>query len=193
MSDTRDHVLQAARQIYLREGLGGLSMRKVARDAGISATAIYRHFDDKEAMLISVAAQGSHLFMHYLSRGLKGNCPKERLELSGQGYLDFALEHSGYYRIMFMSSPHDSGLDKLCEQSAKDFAPTFQFLVDRVRECITEGILKKGDPDSIAATIWASCHGLVSLRLADLLAHLDEDQFRDFYLESTRAMLRGLG
>jgi len=83
VSDTRQNVLQAARQIYLQEGLAGLSMRKVARDAGISATAIYRHFEDKEAMLISVVAQGSHLFMHYLSRGLKGNCSEERLKLSG--------------------------------------------------------------------------------------------------------------
>jgi AcrR family transcriptional regulator len=192
VSDTRENVLHAARQIYLQEGLAGLSMRKVARDAGISATAIYRHFEDKEAMLISVVAQGSHLFMHYLSRGLKGKCSEERLKLSGQGYLDFALEHSGYYRIMFMSSQRDSGLEKLCAQNAEDFAPTFQFLVDRVRECIADGIFRKGDPDSIAATIWANCHGLVSLRLADHLPMLDAEQFRDFYLESTGALLRGL-
>lgn len=192
MSDTRDKVLQAARQIYLREGLAGLSMRKVAKDAGITATAIYRHFEDKQALLMSVVAQGSHLFMQYLSRGLKGKSAVERLELSGLGYLDFALEHPGYYRIMFMFSQRDSGLERLCAQTAEDFAPTFQFLVDRVRECMEEEIIAPKDPESTAATIWASCHGLVSLRLADHLEMLNTEQFREFYRTSNASLLRGL-
>jgi AcrR family transcriptional regulator len=193
MSETRERVLASARQIYLSQGLRGLSMRKVAAEVGISATAIYRHFEDKEAMLTSVVAQGSQLFFQYLSCGLSGKSAKERLELSGIAYLDFALDHPGYYRIMFMSSQEDVGLERLCSESAENFAPTFQYLVDRVRGCMSEGVLAEADADATALTIWAGCHGLVALRLASNLPMLDLEQFRELYKSSNSSLLRGLG
>lgn len=192
MIETKERVLEAAREIYLRDGLQGLSMRKVAAEVGISATAIYRHFEDKEAMLMSVVAQGSHLFFHYLSRGLSGKNAKDRLELSGTGYFDFAMDHPGYYRTLFMSSTEDIGLERLKGQSGEDFAPTFQYLVDRVRECIEEGVLAKGDSENIALIIWAGCHGLVSLFLAGNLEMLDRDQLRALFECSNTALLKGL-
>lgn len=193
MSDTRERVLDAARQIYLSEGLRSLSMRKVAADVGISATAIYRHFENKEAMLISLVAQGSHLFFQYLSRGLAGKTARERLELSGMAYLDFALDHPSYYRILFMSSQEDIGLERLCAESSESFAPTFQYLVDRVRDCMVEGVLAKADADATALTIWAGCHGFVSLYLANNLQMLSEEQLREIYRTSNSSLIRGLG
>jgi AcrR family transcriptional regulator len=192
MTETRERILASARQIYLDEGLRGLSMRKVAADVGISATAIYRHFEDKEAMLIRVVAEGSHQFFQYLSRGLRGKSALERLELSSMAYLDFALDHPSYYRILFMSSQEDVGLERLCSESSENFAPTFQYLVDRVRECISEGVLRAGDPEATALTIWAGCHGLVALRIASHLPMLEAAPFRELYKSSNSSLLQGL-
>ena len=192
MSDTRERVLASARQIYLREGLKGLSMRKVAAEVGVSATAIYRHFDSKEAMLIKLVEKGTQLFFQYLSRGLTGKTAQERLELSGMAYLDFALDHPGYYRILFMSSREDIGLEQLCEESSENFAPTFQYLVDRVRECMDDGVIAKGDADATALIIWAGCHGFVSLHLASHLPTLSPEQLRGLYRSSNSSLLRGL-
>jgi AcrR family transcriptional regulator len=193
MSDTRERVLSSARQIYLSEGLRSLSMRKVAAEVGVSATAIYRHFENKEAMLISLVAQGSQLFFQYLSRGLAGRTAGERLELSGMAYLDFALDHPSYYRILFMSSQEDIGLERLCAESSESFAPTFQYLVDRVRDCMAEGVLAEADTEATALTIWAGCHGFVSLYLAHNLPMLSEEQLREIYRSSNSSLIRGLG
>ena len=192
MSDTREAILKAAHALYLREGLAGLSMRKVAKGAKISAPAIYRHFQDKETMLFELVAKATHIFMTYLSRGLSGEDARERLLLAGMGYMDFALEHSGYYRIMFMAPKEHVGFQKLAEQAASDFAPTFQFLVDRVRECMASGELATDDAEKISAIIWANCHGLCSLRLADHFEMISEATFREMYQHSIEHLLVGL-
>ncbi len=192
MNETRDAILQAAHTLYLDEGLAGLSMRKIAKAAKISATAIYRHFEDKESMLLELVAQASQIFMSHLSRGLKGRTPHERLVLTGVGYLDFALDHAGYYRIMFMAPKEHLGLMRLSEQTNLEFAPTFTFLVDRVRECMASGDLAEADPEKVSACIWANCHGLCSLRLADHFDMLSEEGFRALFTESVRTQLVGL-
>lgn len=167
-------------------------MRKVAAEVGVSATAIYRHFDSKEAMLIRVVAEGTQLFFQYLSRGLSGKTAQERLESSGMAYLDFALDHPSYYRILFMSAREDIGLEQLFAESSENFAPTFQYLVDRVRECMEDGFLAKGDAEATALIIWAGCHGLVSLHLASHLPMLGPEQLRELYRSSNSSLLRGL-
>lgn len=192
MSETREAILNAARDLYLAEGLAGLSMRKIARATGVTATAIYHHFDDKEAVLINLVVRASHIFLEFLSRGLHGKTPLQRLQMSGDGYLEFALEHPGYYRIMFMAPKEDHGLVRLNEQAQADFAPTFTFLVDRVRECMEAEVLAEDDPEKVSAMIWANCHGLVALRLCDHLAQLNNAQFRGLFRESTNTLLKGL-
>ena len=105
MHETRQAILETARDLYAEEGSLAISMRKIAEQVGISATAIYRHFDDKEHLLLEVCSEGFTLFGASLMKGLRGKTALERLELTGLGYRDFALEHPQYYRVMFMS-PH---------------------------------------------------------------------------------------
>jgi AcrR family transcriptional regulator len=191
--DTQQRILDAARELFLSEGLPGLTMRRVARATGLSATAIYRHFDNKETLMAAVAARGSHLFFDYLSRGLEGADARERLRLSGAGYLDFSLENPAYYRILFMTPLDEVGFPTLGEKNTATFAPTFQYLQDRVRECMDENVLASADVDAVSAVIWAQCHGVVSLYLA---GHFDglgsREAVRAFFQSSLDALLRGL-
>jgi AcrR family transcriptional regulator len=191
---TRDRLLACARDIYLEEGVFGLSMRKVGLMAGVSATAIYRHFDSKEALLTAVAKDGFALFGEYLWRSLQADTPRERLRATVTGYLRFALEQSSYYRVIFLSSAEDLGFLKLPEAVGRKAAPTFQFLVDRVRECIAAGVLMDGDPAEQAAMIWAHSHGLVALYLnGNLGARVPTEQaFVDFYHRAQDRLVRGL-
>jgi AcrR family transcriptional regulator len=194
ITNTRDRLLACARDIYLDEGLVGLSMRKVGQMAGVSATAIYRHFDSKEALLAAVAEDGFALFAKYLWRGLQAETPRERLRATGTGYLRFALEQTPYYRVIFLSPADALGFLTMPETVGRKAAPTFQFLVDRVRECIEAGVLVDEEPAELAATIWAHSHGLVSLYLnGNLRIHLSTEQaFEDFYQRSQDRLVRGL-
>jgi AcrR family transcriptional regulator len=191
---TPERILEHARDLYVEAGMNGFSMRKVAARAGITATAIYRHFDSKEALLMAVVEAGFQRFGRYLLRGLEGRTPLERLERSGEGYLRFALEHPGYYRMMFLSSPGDFGFEALPRRSAERTSPTFQMLADRVRECQDSGAFGPGDPVTLAATIWTLSHGMVSLYLTGhLRAQLpDDESFTAFFLASRRRLIDGL-
>lgn len=200
----KDQILACARDIYLREGLQGLSLRAVARCAGITAPAIYRHYDGKEDLLWAVCQKGHEHFARYLARGLRGRDARERLILTGIGYLDFALEHRAYYVIMFVAPPEHFGLDRLAERSADENGATFQMLVDRVRECMDAGVLAEGDPSAVALMIWGHVHGLVTLeqrlptdpeaRRATAPAPVAEAEgFRALYRRSIEALIDGLG
>jgi AcrR family transcriptional regulator len=191
---TPERILEHARDLYVETGMNGFSMRKVAARAGLTATAIYRHFDSKEALLMAVVEAGFSRFGRYLWRALEGRTPLERLERSGEGFVRFALENPGYYRMMFLSSPRDFGFEKLPQRSAERTSPTFQMLTDRVRECQDGGDFAPGDPTAIAATIWSLSHGLVALYLTGHLRSQlpDEDSFAAFFQQARRRLVDGL-
>jgi hypothetical protein len=93
---------------------------------------------------------------------------------------------------MFMTSGLAFGWEHMPELNRNRAQGTFQFLVDRVRECQDAGALRTGEPRSLAVQLWAHGHGLASLRLAGQLGELDEQAFRALYTESCAAQLRGL-
>lgn len=193
-ADTPRRILDAARDVLLREGLAALSMRKVAGAVGVSAPAIYRHFANKEAMLTEMCAEGFRIFGEYLFRGLQGTTPLDRLRQTGSGYLRFALEQPGYYQVMFMMPQELLGFGAMPSTNVKRVSSTFQFLIDRVRECIAEGdFAADRDPHQTAATIWSISHGLVALYLCGHFREVDDNTgFECFFAAAVDDLLRGL-
>lgn len=187
MTDARTRVLEAARALFLEGGAAAVTMRNVADRVGVTATALYRHFDNKDALVESVVASGFETFGSYLYRGLEGRTPEERLQRSGEGYLRFALEQPQMYRTIFMT-PHPARTGK---PSSPGSGATFRFLVDRVRECIAAGTLKRGDPEELALTIWAHVHGLVALQLTGATG-LTDAAFQKAYASSLQRLFSGL-
>jgi hypothetical protein len=78
------------------------------------------------------------------------------------------------------------------EENQERALGTFQFLVDRVRECQEQGELRPGPADALAVQLWAFGHGLVSLRLAGHLGQLEHDAFVAFYVDACAEQRRGL-
>ncbi len=188
MSEARTRILDAARSLFLEEGVEAVTMRRVAERVGVTATALYRHFEGKDALLSAVLDAGFQSFGGYLYRALKAGDPGERLRSSGQCYLDFALEQPEVYRSIFMT-PRPAKVE--CGRNEPQWNATFNFLVDRVRECIDAGLLRPGDPQAVAVTIWALVHGLVSLYLTGATG-MAEEEFRKSYRESIDRLFSGL-
>jgi AcrR family transcriptional regulator len=190
--ETRDRVLREARDLYLEKGLVAFSLREVARRVDISPAAVYRHFDSKEALIGEVCAAGFRNFGSYLLRALAAPTPRERMESSALQYLRFALENPRDYRVMFMGGAE--GFTAIAPPQASGAPePTFQFLVDRVNECVSAKVLRKGDPRETATIIWAHVHGLVSLRLSGHLQRAGTDaEFTRLYERAVERLLAGL-
>jgi AcrR family transcriptional regulator len=190
MSDTRQRILTEARALFLEEGAEAVTMRAVAERVGVTATALYRHFDDKDDLLQEVITAGFQEFGGYLYRALQGVSPQERLRASGEAYLRFALERPEMYRTIFMAHRPPQLCDAPAAHAERRDA-TFRFLTDRVRECMEAGALRRDAPEDVALTIWAHVHGLVSLYLTGGLG-APEAAFQEAYHASLARLFAGL-
>ena len=165
MTDTRRQILEEAREVFLEEGLAGLSMRTVAERVGVSATALYRHFDDKDALLATMLGEAFASFGSYLGRALGGRTPLARFRLTGEAYFDFALDHPRDYELMFLTNCADLGFKRISKEIDERSRPTFEFLVERVEECMQARVFVRRDPREVALYAWSTVHGTASLWL----------------------------
>lgn len=190
MSDVKEQILICARDIYLEEGLSRFSMRKVAACVGVSATAIYRHYANKEELLFHVLLRGFRIFAGYLMRVDEGLEPLALLEATARAYLDFALKEPAYYGMMFMSSEQITGFKKLNQDGLAEMRGTFEILQQRVERAISAKLLSGKDSLTVAFGIWAFAHGQISLFLAGR-SEMDQEQFIKIYQELFAAYIRG--
>lgn len=165
-------------------------MRKLARDVGVTAPALYRHYDNREHVLADVVREAYGEFTGKLYRALEGRTPLERLSRSGDGYLDFALRHARWYEILF-TAPEQLGMSKLPDDIEAMGCAVHQFWIDRVRECQNAGLLREGDPVQISLTMWSHAHGLMSLYHHGHL-RMDEAMFRAHFQRSGTLIMSGL-
>ena len=190
MATQRDEILSAACDLLVTGGLDGLSMRKLATRVGVTAPALYRYYESKETVLVDVVGEAFKVFAQYLYRALDGRTPVERFRLTGRSYLAFALEHPQYYALLHAA--HEiMGHEALPHEATDHACAVGQFMVDRVREGMECGMLKAGPPETVARTIWAHAHGLVSIYHRGLF-RIEEAEFRDLFLESGWRLMEGL-
>ncbi len=162
----RDELIAAASDLL--DELGDpnqLSMRAVAAAVGVTPTSIYRHFADKQALLVAVLNE-RWAEIHDLLVGAAAEAadPFDALRRFCLGYLRFAEERPGHYRVLF-SAPAPAGItDDPLEHPG---APTFLALVDIVQRCLDAGAPAERNRDSwfLALQVWLSGHGLVDLRI----------------------------
>lgn len=191
MTDQRDRILRHACDLYLADGMEGFSMRKLARAVGVTAPALYRHYESKERVLLDVVGEAYERLGRSLYDALQGGTPEERFLLAGRGYLDFALDHPRLYEVLF-TMPDLVGPETSPPEIQAQACAIGQFWNDRVRECMDAGILQAADPDAVGLTLWGHAHGLISLYLIGALP-MDEVAFREAYMASGRRVLQGLG
>jgi AcrR family transcriptional regulator len=177
--------------MFMAEGIEGFSLRKLARSMDVSAPALYRHFPGKEGVLRAVITEAFKVFSTYLYASLEAATPQERLVRAGERYVAFALDHPRYYEVIHMP-PTTLGFTTLPDEAQSQAQATRQFLVDRVKECMSAGVIAEDDPDLVAAGIWAFSHGLVSLYLGGQLA-VDRDHFPQYFRFVTSRLFSGIG
>jgi AcrR family transcriptional regulator len=190
MGEQNKRILDAARDIYLEEGLQGLSMRKIAARVGVTATALYRHFGNKEAIVAEMLEEGFRIFAAYLNRALEEKSPEARMTAAGRCYAEFAIEQPKYYETIFIA-PTEFWAKTLPESHVEGFSNTSQYLIQRVKECMDGGYFRPGDPADTAMTIWAHSHGLASLYVTGRIEK-SPAEFKEMFLQSGQRLTEGL-
>jgi AcrR family transcriptional regulator len=157
-------ILEALRTIE-KDGAAALTLRGVGEHLGVSRTALYRHFADKQALLNEVAAEGFRLLATAL-REAWGPGGRRGFDAMGEAYVAFAVAHPSHYRVMFggLAEKHDTPGDGI--EGSED---AFQALVDGIVAEQAAGRMRREDPQPLALYIWAMVHGVAMLALDGLL------------------------
>ncbi len=162
--DLKNSLIKAGIEILAQEGTGGLSLRRVARKAGVSHAAPYAHFTDKQALLAAIAAEGHRKIHERLTVVLasRSNDPLRLLVGSAWAYVSFGLEFPDYYKVTFSGTlENEHNYPEFMEISQRNI----QLLKDIIEQCRSAGILQTEEIDSEiqAISLWGQLHGLVSL------------------------------
>lgn len=167
-SETRDKILDAARELFVTEGYEGVSMRKVAEKIEYSPTAIYVHFADKNELFHELCREDFARLQEVVASEMPSD-PIERLRQIGRNYLQFGERFPNHYVFMFMTPHPEHELDEEDREIAGNpEVDAYAFLKWAVQEAINAGCFREGvkDAELVSQTLWASVHGVVSLDLA---------------------------
>lgn len=191
--DLHNALLEATKEIISESGVMGVSLREVARRAGVSHSAPAHHFGDKKGLLEGLAIQGYAMMMDQMIATYE-ECKDEPLlghmREMGRMYIMFALENPSHYEVMFRGELEHLEGTPLEAASKGVFTP----LALTVGRLVAEGLIEAGQSRYFATMLWSQMHGFASLWLDDKLPHFYEDhtpeEVVDGLLDTLAAILR---
>jgi len=170
----REALLRAAERVLEREGLAGLTLRAVAREAGVSHAAPAHHFGDLTGLVSELAAIGFHQFEDSMSAACAAaTSPLQRALARPKAYLAYAQAHPGLYGLMFRTERLDYTWPSLRDAADASFLGLAQAVGAMRHEHIEEGTLTLEQGAAIARA-WSLLHGFTLLLLDGRLNHILE-------------------
>ena len=185
-------ILDAAERLFLSRGFGVTTMEDISEEADVAIGSIYAHFGSKDGVYAGLIDRALDLDKRYCDEGFDaGATPAERLVGLSEGYLRFAREHPGYFRL-FRFPPPDRPSEEAAPQPAERVAQRIREETERMAACvraaIAEGIARPVDPESTATFLWAAWDGVIACHLGPANMNLSDAEF-DAVLDRGREVL----
>ena len=160
--DLRNALIQAGLELLAEGGVQELDLRKVARRAGVSHAAPYRHFSDKQALIAAINEEGFHLLAERIRSTLRevSDEPVEQLLGVALAYVRFAKENPWLMREMFSGLTIERETFESLHEASKSVYRLYAEVIRRGQE--REKIVD-GDPTALAGVLWSVLHGLAML------------------------------
>jgi AcrR family transcriptional regulator len=190
--DLRQALIEEAIALIAEQGVSNWSLREVARRIGVSHTAPYRHFADRDALLAAVAEKGFQQMVAHLLQALKQSSGEhsEQLQAIGIAYVQYAIAHLSEYEVMFR---HSRKMDEkqypaLTEAATK----AFMVLVNVIVEGQKESAFRSGNPKELAWVAWSLVHGLSMLLVDGQIQDLEGTTVETLAGFTTQMLTEGL-
>jgi AcrR family transcriptional regulator len=195
----RDELLDAAEaELAAKGSFAQVSLRQVARRAGVSATAVYLHFADRDELLLAACQRRMRQLVDAITAARAGaDGAAAQLRACGTAYVRFGLDHPEHYRLMFGGAlPMDLVLDRLPPEELVGLR-ALEVIAEVVAAGTAEGTFRAVDPAACALSLWAVVHGLVGVIDHGTDQPLDADALvaatLDLVLDGLRAAEAPLG
>jgi len=172
----RAEILHAAERIFVSDGYQGATIRKIADEVGVSSTALYMHFRDKDEILQEICdgAIGALLASNTEISGRPIDAVN-RVRQMLEAYMRFGLENPNTYQLAFCSGPRPPETEKYAV-AADMGSQCYQLFEGAVAAIASEGRLRTGTVQSAAQALWMACHGLVAMRISNSKTEWAPDQ-----------------
>jgi AcrR family transcriptional regulator len=194
----REALLNAALRLISEVGPMAFTLREVARRAGVSHNAPYRHFRDRDELMAAVSTQGyAELTRAMLDAVKQESGALTRLKLAGLAYVKFALRRPEHFTVMF-DAPASKLSEKLCfnpskmkskyPEAAEAAEESFRTLLSFVAACQNEGVLPPGDTKEMALLAWSMVHGVAKLAITGRLPFSSKGEvvrFAEYVIENS--------
>jgi AcrR family transcriptional regulator len=173
----REALLESAVGLIAEVGPAAFTLRELARRAGVSHNAPYRHFRDRDALMAAVAKQGFRELSRTMLRAADEESDAlDRLKRAGLSYIAFALRRPEHFTVMF-DAPTAVNTHP---DSAEEAGEAFGTLVNFVKSCQEEGRLPPGDPHEFALLAWSMVHGVAKLAITGRLPYRSRSEILKF-------------
>lgn len=170
--DLRRALVDEALRTIQTHGVDQLTLRGAGAKLGVSRTALYRHFSDKQALLAAVGREGFRMLRLALSDAWERNGKgRKGFEAMGVTYVNFAVANPSNYRVMFGRFIESCSKDP---DFVEEATAAFQVLVDSLVEQQKTGVVRRDDPILLARFIWSVVHGIAMLAIDGQLRGADE-------------------
>ena len=165
-AETRERILDAAREMFVEAGYEATTMRAIADRIEYTPTAIYHHFRNKEALLAELCALDFQALAAAFQKLSRIADPIERLRRCGLAYVEFGLRHPMQYQLMFMTRKPPEVIKAI--RGADPSEDAYEFLRTTCADVIATGRVRPEyrDVNEMALMSWSALHGLLSLYIA---------------------------
>jgi len=187
----REAILNASLRMIEKTGLCSLSIREIAKKAGVTHQAPYRHFKDRETLIVTLAEEGFEKLATSIANAVNStNDPLEKLKLLSGSYMQWAQAHPAHFRMMFSKDVAKSESSKKLQEAQEKLLILTLQIVETAQK---EDLIPPGDARFYARQIWAANHGVTSLfideQLKPIAGNLENGQ--GLAVELTLNLVRG--
>lgn len=186
-------LIEAGLKILKNEGAHKLSLREIAKVAGVTHMAPYRHFENKEALLADIAENGFKLLKENIEQNIEeyNENPRQQLIEISKTYVRIAIENPEYFNVMFGGFISEQSK---YENLEKISAQTFDRFIYVIKEGQKSGMIRDDEPKQIAVTLWSMLHGIANLLINESLIFLNinSEKYEDYLDKMINLFISGI-
>lgn len=180
MKNTKERILLAASQLFLRGGISALSVRAIAQEANLSTIGIYSYFNGKQGILDALYIEGFEQVLAATTVPIDANNPKAAILKAAKGYVQVAVQYQGHYRLIFGES--DAGYQP-SEEAKQAGEKAFIHLTKIIGKLLPDNTSAE-QKQEVALQIWSLVHGYVSLKQHAIADVINVNRWEGFILDA---------